>query len=437
MLSFRNIIFIFLGFLMCFSFQNAFASDNGVIKLDLPDAVAAAMGGAFTGQADRPSAVYFNPAGIVQMDSIQATAGLTWLQPQVKFSSSATNDGISKMGNENFLFPNFFLSAPVIKDKLYLGLGESSDFGGGVDWEANGFSQYATIKTAIQDEDYRLVGAYKITDQLSLGAGVVNDESHFEHDQAINQGTGSNVDALFKANDNAWGYDLATLFKLNDQNQFGIDYKSPIHHQYSGTLFLNNLSPFSFGSAGYFNGSSFSTKAIQKLTLPQSATFGYTLKPTSKWTINFDLEWTDWSEYKYQTTYYPNLTNANQRSVLSTGNPQLRDWTSVWAESLGVQYALTDAFRLRAGYNHHQTPIPENDVDTEFPDSDSNAFTVGFGYDLTKNLTIDLAYIADIYVSRSVSNNVDSAFYGSNQTPLSGKYSAFVNEATMSLTYKF
>jgi len=435
MLIFR-IFFVALGaFLLGFTGQNAFAGDNGVIKLELPDAAAVGMGGAFTGEADRPSAVYYNPAGIVQMDTIEASAGLTWLQPQVSFeSSTAGNGNTSQMRTQNFIFPDFYVTSPVIKDKFYMGLGETSDFGGGVDWEANGFSQFATIKTAIQNEDYRLVGAYKFNDQWSLGAGATNDESHFEHDVAINQGNGlPYADALFKSNDDAWGFDLAGMFKLNEENQFGLDYKSPLHHDYSGTLYLNNLSPFSFGSAGYFGSSSFSTKALQKLTLPQSVTLGYNLKPTNKWTINFDLEWTDWAQYKQQTTYYPNLTNANEKTVLATGNPQLRDWSAVWSESLGAQYALTDKFRIRAGYSHHQTPVPENTLDTEFPDADSNSYTVGIGYDLTKNLMIDLAYIADFYVSRNVVNTVDSVFGAS----LCGKYSAFVNVGTMSLTYKF
>ena len=47
--------------LVSFIGQNAFAGDNGVIKLDLPDAAAVGMGDAFVGESDRPSAVFYNP----------------------------------------------------------------------------------------------------------------------------------------------------------------------------------------------------------------------------------------------------------------------------------------------------------------------------------------------------------------------------------------
>jgi len=308
---------------------------------------------------------------------------------------------------------------------------ESTDFGGGNSWEANSFSQYSTIKDSISDQDYRIVAAYKINDQFALSAGAVDDQSHFEHDVAINQGAAptGNGNALFKANDNAWGFDLGGLFKLNDQNQFGLDYKSPIHHNYDGTAYFSNL--YTGGGLGnVLGGSSVSTEAIQKLTLPQSVTLGYNLKPTNKWTINFDLEWTDWSQYKNQTTYYPNLTSAQASNL---PGPQSRDWTSVWSESVGVQYAVTDKLRLRTGYEHHQTPIPEATLNTEFPDSDSNAVTFGIGYDITSRLTVDLAYVADFYESRDVVNTEDNSFGAFTN----GKYREFVNVGAVTLTYKF
>jgi len=411
--------------------QNAFAGDTGLLKLELQDAVAVGMGGAYTGEADRPSAVYYNPAGITQIDTIEASAGLTWLQPQMKFESSTGNDGTSKEKTDNYLFPNVFVTTPLIKNKLYLGIGESSDFGGGNDWEANGFSQYSTIKDSLENQDYRLVLAYKINDQWSVGAGAVNEESAFEHDVAVSNliPNSSNANALFKATDDAWGFDLATMFKLNAQNQFGLDYKSPIHHNYDGTLYMSGLNPNSLGSPGYFNATSFSTEATQKLTLPQSVTLGYDFKPTNKWTINFDLEWTDWAQYKQQIIDYPSAS-AGYQNLLSSGAVQSRDWRSVWSESLGVQYAVTDKLRLRTGYEHHQTPVPEATFDTQFPDSDSNAVTFGLGYDITKNFTIDVAYVAGFEESRNVINSEDGGL-------LSGKYSGFVNIGTMTLTYKF
>jgi len=443
MSSFRIFIVAVCVFLVGFTGQKVFASDSGVIKLELPDAAAVGMGGAFVGEADRPSAVYYNPAGIVQMDTMEFSGGITWLQPQIKFESLTSGNGnTSEMKQDNYIFPAIFATAPVIKDKLYIGAGEASDFGAGNDWHADSFSRYDTVKDSIENKDIMLVAAYKINDRWSVGAGAIDDLSKFEHDQALSQNNGVDGDALFKANDHAWGFTLASLFKLNDQNQFGLTYKSPIHHTYNGTLYLNNLnnSPtfgplgggFPGGYSDVFGASSLTTKAVQKLTLPQSVTLGYSLKPTSKWKVNFDLEWTDWSNTEQQIIYYPN-TSAKQASILATDNPQQRSWRSVWSESLGTEYGITDTFRIRGGYDHHQSPVPKNTYDTAFPDSNYNAVSTGFGFDITKNITIDIGYVAVFYQPRSIKNAQGVAL----SAALGGKYSEFVNIGTATLTYKF
>ena len=46
---------------------NAFAVGSGGIRVELNDSEVLAKGNAFVGQADNPSTVYFNPAGLTQL----------------------------------------------------------------------------------------------------------------------------------------------------------------------------------------------------------------------------------------------------------------------------------------------------------------------------------------------------------------------------------
>ena len=432
MFSLRSIAVAICAFLLSFYCQNAFA-DSSQVKVELPDAAALGMG-AFTGEADRPSAVYYNPAGIVQMNSPEVSADLTWIQPQMKFES--TSGVPSEMKEDNYLFPSFFATTPIIKDKLYLGIGESTDFAGGNDWEGNGYSRYNTIKDSLTDMDYRIALAYKVNDQWSFGFAPVIDYSNIEHDVAIYQlgappGDGN---ALFKANDTSFGFDLAAMFKLNAQNQFGLTYKSPISHKYDGRLYLSNLAPLGLGSSGYFNASSANIDATEKLTLPQSVTLGYDFKPTNKWTFNFDLEWTDWAQVRQQIIDYPGVTAA-EATALSSGAVQARNWRSVWSEAIGAQYAVTDRFRVRTGFQHHQSFVPQSNFDTDYPDLTSNGVSAGFGYDITSRLTVDVAYAGAFEDTRKVTSTIGVVSVGQNN--LSGKYSGFVNIGLLTLTYKF
>ena len=114
--------------------------------------------------------------------------------------------------------------------------------------------------------------------------------------------------------------------KLAVQSNF-ISPNCVLQERYEGKLYfdnLNNVTPVFGASGGYSDvfGTSFETKAIQKFTLPQIVVLGYSFKPTNKWTINFDLEWQDWSNNEQGLVSFPDV-NGTQASILSTNNPQL------------------------------------------------------------------------------------------------------------------
>ena len=70
-----------------------FAAAGGFYNSD-HGSKAVAMAGAFAAQADDPSAVFYNPAGIMQLDGSQAMVGLT----VITMSSSFESDGNAVMG---------------------------------------------------------------------------------------------------------------------------------------------------------------------------------------------------------------------------------------------------------------------------------------------------------------------------------------------------
>ena len=54
-------------------------------------AKSAAMGGAFTALADDPTAIFHNPAGILQLEGTHLTVGLTTFSPNSTFKSNGTS----------------------------------------------------------------------------------------------------------------------------------------------------------------------------------------------------------------------------------------------------------------------------------------------------------------------------------------------------------
>jgi len=417
-------IIVVAVFVFSLSGQSAFAAGSGSYALETPDAGAMGEGSAFVGEADTPAAVYYNPAGINQMKSAEFSFGDALIAPRAQMTQPNGNT-VHEQNNE-YNVPNFYAVVPIIPNKLSIGAGGGSYWGLGTNWGPNSPLSFATTQASINDVDNSLVASYQVTDQWSVAAGVDNDYSKVDESYALNNGGGTggaNGTAELKGRDDAWGFRLATMFKINDQNQVGLMYRSRIDHNYSGKISINGANP------GFYGISNYVAPVNEKSVLPQSILLGYSFKPTSKWTINLDLEWMDWSSTKYETL---NVSNPTLQA-LGVGTPIPEDWHSAWSESIGTQYAVTDSFRVRLGYYHHERVISDADFNPVIPDSNSNGYTTGFGYDITKRLTLDIAYSFLDYDTRSINNTVSNASGGS----VNGKYRQYANMGLVSLTYKF
>lgn len=411
------------------------AAGSGAFRVELPDAGALGKGSAFVGEANTPAAVYYNPAGLTQIKNFQVTAGTAWIAPQNEFKPNSGD--VVQMRRNNFFIPHFYAAAPV-GDRLTIGVGANSYFGLGTEWAMESPLRYVATESVIENKDYALTAAYQVTDQWSFAVSADNDDTKVSKSKKLQQASGGDGNFQLKAKDNAWGYRLATMFKINPRHQVGLMYRSRISHKYEGKAYLNDLnaSPTLFGMGlshdnyqGLFGGSSYETKLSEKFTLPQSVVIGYSFKPNDKWTFNFDLEWMDWSSVKQDAINWLQETDASRLAILNNGNPEARDWKSVFSQAIGFEYAATHRLRLRGGYYHHSSPIPQSTFHANLPDADSHGFTGGLGFDLTSKLTLDLAYSGLLYETREVDSDINSA--------IDGEYKQFTNIAMGSLTYKF
>ncbi len=413
---------------MSFISQNAFAAGSGSYAIETPDAAAMGEGSAFVGEADTPAAVYYNPAGINQMSTPEVSIGDALIAPRGRMTSSfsGTNGDTVHMENNEYNIPNFYAVIPVMT-KLSIGIGSGSYWGTGTNWGLNSPLQFATTQANITDVDNSIVASYQVTNQWSMAVSLDNDYSRADESFSLNNGGGANGSAELKGGDDAWGYRIATLFKINDENQIGLMYRSRMNHNYNGKFSINGA------NSGIYGISSYVTNVSEKSVLPQSVVAGYSFKPTKKWTINLDVEWMDWSSTKYQTLN----TSSSVLQGLGFNAPVAADWRSAWSESIGTQYDVTDRFRVRLGYYHHEEVIPDATFNPKIPDSNSNGYTAGVGFDITPRLTVDVAYSALVYDTRKIVNSVGFVNGLVSAGTVDGKYENFVNIALMSFTYKF
>ena len=147
---------------------------SGAFRVFASDSEALAKGGAFVGEADNPSAVFYNPAGLTQLeDGYHLSLGLTAIQPMVKEINPSGAE--TQMRLETFKVPHFYFVSGV--GHAAIGIGSTSNWGVSTDWAKDSFSAFVATKTELQDLDNLLTLSYAINDQLSVGVGGVYDIS--------------------------------------------------------------------------------------------------------------------------------------------------------------------------------------------------------------------------------------------------------------------
>lgn len=430
---------LILGLALVLPINNAFSAGSGAFRLEVPDAEAMGKGSAFVAQADNPSAIYYNPAGMTQLTGkLNASIGAAIVQPFTNYKDNSGNE--TAMRRQVFTIPNAYAVTNFGLEKFAFGVGATSFWGLGTYWAEDSFSRYVATKSDYNTQDIMFSGAYKINEHISVGASADYIKSSISKNKELYQPPFSDGNLQIKGKDNsAWGYRLSAMYKPTIKHSFGLMYRSPVKIKYKGKIYLDNLTDnLAVPYNTIFGGSSYETDVTSKMTLPQSIVFGYCYKPTDKWRFEFDIEWMDWSSIQEEKVDYPSGFGSVppfegwRSAVLNSGNPTSRDWHSTFSYALGTEYKVNDILKLRAGYFYHKTPVPQANFDTALPDATSNSLTLGTGIKINKNVTLDFAYAAMFFDKREIDNDVGA----SSGASIDGKYSSFNNLYLLTLTFK-
>jgi long-chain fatty acid transport protein len=148
---------------------------------------------------------------------------------------------------------------------------------------------------------------------------------------------------------------------------FGLDYQTPIYatqfHSYTGLF------------AGPFD-------------VPGNLSFGVALHPSSRLTLAAD----------YERIFYGDIAaianSPASMALLGTPNGPGFGWHSINVFKAGIEYALTPALTLRAGYNHSGNPISSSNVTFNIlaPAVVEHQVSVGATYNVTHWTQLTVAY---------------------------------------------
>jgi len=388
-------------------------------RLPDQDAFATARGEAFVATADNPSAIYYNPAGLTQLTGGNVRLGVYGIYLDPKYQRPGGSPTY-ELADKLHAIPQIFYTY-TLKDKelpLSFGVGFYSPYGMSEKWpQDTGFRTVAT-QGALNYYTLNPVVAYQLPWHLSVAAGLTVNYANIDLEQGLTPTP--NFD-LYRFKGDAWavGYNLGLMWQPHKKISLGATFRSATEMDFGGHT------DTAYGSYQA------SSSANLNYPFPLQVATGISFRPTEKWNVEFDAEYTDWSALGNLTIHQ----NPNAVVPLSSV-PVALDWKSSWYYELGVTRYFDNGWHVSAGYIFNENSVPDAHYTPLVSDLDRHFFSVGTGYK-GQHLNFDVAYQFGYGPDHTVSGSAAPLGYPAGYHPADGTYSFISHAVLLSVGWHF
>lgn len=330
--------------------------------------MSAAAGGqanAYICRVDDPSAVWYNPAALVNLEGNQFSVGSTWLHTEADFTSNL-NHVTFKAEPQNLLPIHAFYSHQF-SDGLVLGFGAYTPYVFKFQWPEQSTVSYLSATSELRTLYFTPSVGYRISPNLSVGGGfdlVYADTTSAVNIPETNYGSEINADTI------DFGFNLGALIDTNSNVKFAITYKSKVDLNMDGDVSFSGALPGTLPTPAFVLPIG---EAHIDLPVPEQVMLGASTT-YENWDFEVNLIWVNWDRFD-------NLRIAFDRNNIIVRDLSIpREWHDTWSARLGAEYHWSDELSLKGGYIHDATPQPLRALDPIFADADRTGFALGIGW---------------------------------------------------------
>jgi len=371
-------------------------------RVGFKDAFATARGNAFVATADNPSAIYYNPAGITQLEGVQASANLY----SVSLSSEYRGPGgTASLDEDPVHVPSLYLTFKPDDSAWAFGFGAYVPFGLETEWPVGSPLGTLALRNEQKYQTLDFTAAWQAAPALSLAASLTYNQASVDLRRSLGV-FGPNDLFRFEGDGDAFGAKLGLLWRPSERHSFGVSYTHFTRVEIEGrsqTLPLISSEP-----------------AAATFEFPEVLIVGWSYRPTPAWNIEVTLDWTNWD--RFDTVRIDKPSGATTLPF---------HWESGLFYELGVTRYFGD-FNVSAGYCFTENSTPDATYTPAVPDSNRGFYSLGAGYRGTR-YTVDLAWQYADGGSREVSGSPASLVGASAD----GTYENSVQALSLSVGLKF
>ena len=317
------------------------------VPVQAPEATG--RGNAWLATADSAAAVYYNAAGLTQLQETDVSVGAYAVRLGIQ---AQTASGEYSNNASWTLLPQIYAAVPI-NERLVAGFGLNTPFGLSTDWgNHTQFRQIAT-ETQLTYLSGWAVAGYKLTDTLSIGGGLGLSYADARLRQGISAAP-SNDFFEFEGNGEALSWTVSARWQPAQEHAFGVVYRSESKFTLDGDV-RNTYAPATA------NGS------LNFLT-PATLGAGYAYHPCDEWTLEANIEWVNWNELNTL-----GLTTAAGTMAVPF------NWKSNFIYSLGATRFLDNGWNVSAGYNYIENSQPDATFNPGISDANRHWLSAGVG----------------------------------------------------------
>jgi long-chain fatty acid transport protein len=310
-----------------------------------------------------------NPAGMTRIEGNQFMLAGGLLYSDVHFDRDPATPVLGSSGGDAGDFAPMLGSYYVrtISERWRFGFASFTLVGAALDYEDDWAGRYQCQEVSILTVSFNPTLAYKLSDELSVAAGVGAMYGELDLEAAIPLGPFPDGKAEIDGDDWTYGWNLGLLYEMTEYTRLGVLYWSNMDLEFSGDA---KISPI--GARASID---------TDLPLPQLIRGGFYHDLNDKWAVLGTVSWEEWSR----------LDNVNLSTSRGT-TPIPKNWDDTWQYALGFHYRPNNKWLLQTGISYDTSPTSPSDRTADMPVDQQIRYAVGGQYKWSETFSIGGAF---------------------------------------------
>jgi len=399
------------------------------------------------------SNVSLNPAAMTNLDKNTFQSDITVIDLTADFNGSGRVLGSPALplsgGNGGdpgspTVVPNMAAVFPLhgALEGMTVGASIGAPFGLKTEYEPGWVGRYRALTSDVKIVDLTLSVAFKATDGVSIGAGLIYERADVTLSKAIDFGTAicasgnpancfsssfpfkpQQLDGAFEVQgDNTGiGYVVGAQIAPNDRMAIGISHRSEIKHELTGNLDFQNVPALLANDPRFKDG-----EGGARLVTPAITTLSVSYGFTDNVRVMADYQSTGWSSLRDVVIKRTNGTVVGSEPF---------EWDDTDFLSIGAEFDISDAFTIRGGVAQDESPTNDTHRTPRLPDADRMLYSIGATWNMSESLSIDAAFQRITIDAPTINLPVDAA--SGNTSTLVGEFDGHANLFGVSMQYRF